>query len=1294
MSPFQKERRAFTHIATSGQSAARLDRWLISEQLRARVSKEPHAIGHVIGYPGDHLGVSLSLTAPASTLYGAAVWRLPLHLLDDQPFCDRIAEAVPAYLGAHLLGPDLTRGRRWDYLKRQVKDIALQRSWALAAQQRALLKVLEADSRAAMAAYSRDRQSRTELKALRAGAAPDSPRIVLDTPAGRDQGGDILRDYYSGDSATGLFAAHPVSEAAQAELLQAVDMFLPPEAAATAEGANGDGSMPAAELEAALRSLPRGKAPGMDGIPYEFYQRFWPTLGQELTDVLHEAFITEASPAFPPSLLQGRITLLYKGKGADRESPASYRPITLLNTDYKLAARTLASRLGPVLNHVVDATQTGFLPKRWVGDNVLAHLEEISYLQETQDPGVMVFLDFEKAFDRLDRAWIERCMAAVGFGPGAQRWVHILHSGTTARVAYNGWHTDAFPVMSGIFQGSPLSPLLFVLATQPMAAHARRLAQQHAFQPIRLPSGASAPVMHQHADDTSIHARSTTDAQGASVKHLGIPLSNEPADAATALFTAILQKVEARIARWSGFRLSLLGRAYVAKQVLASMVTYHATFIPVPEHLLARLCRAIHTFVAANRPVISGTQAPLFPGKAACFRAPKVGGIALVDIRSQISALQAKVIGRLLEPEQLAWKAFFDFWLYRSPAWISARGQAALDARHQHIWQLGRFLLFSTFDASRLQAPPRVCKYVESYQQLQPNRLIQPDSLSFHATMSEPLFFNRQLRDADSLPFAWEDWARQGLVRMSDLRSLVHGPTPHDASFRQRIQTLLAALPEPWHRLLRSEHPAAQWLASPDNTDRRVWSRSAAGHYTCTHTASTSGALIPVEAGAAHQQAIMPPTARPALVQGWDITRPWHPRSGASQRQQQQQQQEQEQEQDGQQGQQDQNLQFSAAGRNGPLRGYNRTLTVVEELEAIERMLPAEGEPLSSEKAHDVHEAIKKVLASLYKQLEFWKVADMKNFDVAEAWLKEQLGGHDSEWQKQLEVAEKWVERSKPKQQTKEKSAKFADREPSKPERPAYVRGRLRRAAAFWTRICHSSVVLAWIMQGYMIQWAAFPPQPFVADNLSGAVTHADWVSQQIWDLQCKGSVVPVSMVPTVVSPLNVVLRRGKPRLVLDLTYVNSFIDTSGLKFKYEQLNWASVVVQPNDFLFSVDLEAAYHHVEMHPSSWRYLGFCWEGQYYVFTVLPFGLNTACWVFTKLTRELVSHWRGQGIRSVHYLDDFLFAVPKDVDGGDTQFRAVQAKILADIKAAGFSLSEPKLKLDPSQALRSSPSDPPP
>ena len=76
--------------------------------------------------------------------------------------------------------------------------------------------------------------------------------------------------YYKGESANGLFAAQPVSHAAQGELLQALDRRLSPEAAAAGEGDLGDGSVSLAELEAAAKSVPRGKAPGLDGIPYEF----------------------------------------------------------------------------------------------------------------------------------------------------------------------------------------------------------------------------------------------------------------------------------------------------------------------------------------------------------------------------------------------------------------------------------------------------------------------------------------------------------------------------------------------------------------------------------------------------------------------------------------------------------------------------------------------------------------------------------------------------------------------------------------------------------------------------------------------------------------------------------------------------------------------------------------------------------------------------------------------------------------------------------------------------------------
>ena len=80
--------------------------------------------------------------------------------------------------------------------------------------------------------------------------------------------------------------------------------------------------------------------------------------------------------------------------------------------------------------------------------------------------------------------------------------------------------------------------------------------------------------------------------------------------------------------------------------------------------------------------------------------------------------------------------------------------------------------------------------------------------------------------------------------------------------------------------------------------------------------------------------------------------------------------------------------------------------------------------------------------------------------------------------------------------------------------------------------------------------------------------------------------------------------------------------------------------------------------------------------------MPFGMYPACWVFTKLTNELVGHWRSQGIK----LDDFLFAVAGDANGGHSLFNGVQQRVLSDIPAAGFSLSIPKLVLAPQKSVK--------
>ena len=247
------------------------------------------------------------------------------------------------------------------------------------------------------------------------------------------------------------------------------------------------------------------------------------------------------------------------------------------------------------------------------------------------------------------------------------------------------------------------------------------------------------------------------------------------------------------------------------------------------------------------------------------------------------------------------------------------------------------------------------------------------------------------------------------------------------------------------------------------------------------------------------------------------------------------------------------------------------------------------------------------------------------------------------------------------------------------------MRHRLRHRTQFWAKFVTSTLVMNWIQFGYPLFWAAAgapPAREF--PNHKGALDFSAFTTTAVSELVAKGAAARVSHRPTVVSPLNVIDRRGKLRLILDLSYVNSHIDTSGTKFRYETITTATEVVQRDDLMFTIDLESAYHHVDIHPDSSQYLGFAWQGHYYEFRSLPFGLCTAPWVFTKITRELVGRWRSQGIRLLHYLDDFLFAVRSTLpDWPGSPFRKLQRQVLDDLNAAGFTVNEAKLKLDANQ-----------
>ena len=133
-----------------------------------------------------------------------------------------------------------------------------------------------------------------------------------------------------------------------------------------------------------------------------------------------------------------------------------------------------------------------------------------------------------------------------------------------------------------------------------------------------------------------------------------------------------------------------------------------------------------------------------------------------------------------------------------------------------------------------------------------------------------------------------------------------------------------------------------------------------------------------------------------------------------------------------------------------------------------------------------------------------------------------------------------------------------------------------------------------------------------------------------------------VAEAPIVCSPLLVVENSvGKKRLVINLQHFNRFLWKQ--RFKYEDLIVAMNLFEKGDYLFSFDLKAGYHHIDIAEEHCKYLGFSWQKRYYVFTVLPFGLSTACYIFTKIVRPLVHYWRAKGLRIVVYLDDGLCAV---------------------------------------------------
>ena len=455
-----------------------------------------------------------------------------------------------------------------------------------------------------------------------------------------------------------------------------------------------EGDLTLQDCTKSLLSMSNNKSPGSDGIPVEFYQLFWDDIGELMVNSFNCSYINGFT-----SIDQGMacLNLIPKGK-KDPRYLKNWRPISLLNVDYKIAVKAIASRIKTFIPYLISNEQTGFIKGRYIGENIRIVYDLIDFCNDTHTPGALLFLDYEKAFDSIDHNFIINTLSYFNFGPSIIQWVRTFYGNTSSCIVNNGYVSGRFKVSRGVRQGCPLSPYLFIICTEILHA---LITYNDSI--IGISVGNTSFKLSQYADDMVIICDGTenslrevynvlnlfTSISGLKVNfdksfifslgpyaknhphyfenslfrlsndtftYLGISISNHHEDFFRLNFTPKLSRVKHLLQLWSSRDLTPIGKIQIIKAFAISQIVYLLLVLPnPPKSFFEELNSIFFKFIWCNKPDKVKRNV--------MYNNISSGGLNMINMDVFNTSLKSKWVKMYLDYTGRPWKSLFDYYL-------------------------------------------------------------------------------------------------------------------------------------------------------------------------------------------------------------------------------------------------------------------------------------------------------------------------------------------------------------------------------------------------------------------------------------------------------------------------------------------------------------------------------------------------------------------------------------------------------------------------------------------------------